>query len=525
MTSIKKHIKIDFRSILIIISVIVAYLIFWAHYPTYSFDSCWYISYLRHFIADKPMYEWDIIHGWSLPVVLYLAYLIKPGYIGVQVVFSIIYLLFCIYVFKTYDLFIKEKNKALDFIAIAVINILLIYSPILWGYAHHIFPEFMAAAVFVICAYYSYRAIVLNRDNSLSKKEIIKYNIIMCLLFLFAWFLKQSFAEFVLCMLFMIDAFLFIKNKKRIHILAFMLVIVVWLASVKIWAGIVAEKPDTSVEATTETTSSEKKDEKIVDINPLGVSARLRYFELESDDGNTIVNVLDDAGNPTDSFELSSSGLLFDCIKHAPKRLIRGFLDNYGVITNLYSIQATEGKPIEWIYGNGPVQKNGIGNVWNNRSITAENVLISYYHISQPRDYFEEINSRKENLVSRGVDISLVDDYGYVSEDNAILHLLAKTSLWVSATISFSLSNLLAPFIFLLFGVLFIVRRREEYLLMSMVGLSSFVFIVSYLYIGLPLDRYAVPTYAVMTLYVLCFLAYIISRCLAFVFGKNQGEK
>ena len=539
MGSIKEFIKNEKRIIAVIISVVIAYLLFWSHFPTFSFDSCWYISYLKYFLGLADRSEWNAVRGCGLPLLLFLGHRIRIGYIGIQIVLSVIYLAYCIYVFKIYLLLVKTDIFLKSVAEILIIDCLLLFNPIIWGYAHLVLTEGVAVFIFVFFTYYT--ILYLKKTIVEKSSNAICYHIIAGGCFVFSWFLKQSFAIFIIALYVLTQLFVIIKKRQMRSILPIGAVFLVWFISLILWSFTISPKP---IHTNSADAVQENKETSVDIINPgnMAFTIKFRYFDALVENNKILVNVLDDNGNTTTTFNVELSGNTIkdiinysvNCLVHAPSRFIKGCLTSYGVMSDIYMVSFDGIHQIEYIYAIGPVQKVDLIDLWTSKiySVTSENWFLTEYHLIEPRNYYEEIESRKEELVGRGIDVSLLDPYGYIAEDNIFLRAISWTPFWVLNCFFFSLTLLLIPIALVISIVLIIKNKSFTSIFTSILMFSALVFLYAHIFVGLPLDRYAVPVYVIMLLYILCIifrsanaLFVALKNVLSAIFKNSSGRE
>ncbi len=172
-----------------IISIALLFFLFYFRFPNYTYDSYWYIDYLDYFIGERQLLEWNPVRGFVLPFIIYLGHLIKPGYWGLEIVLSVVYCVFCLYVFAIYRLVKKYYLSKPNVFEIIVLDIVILLSPIVWGYAHTLLTEGIANAIFVSYIYSLLKFKFTNKSDKLLFKNIAFFAIKASIFLVICWYL------------------------------------------------------------------------------------------------------------------------------------------------------------------------------------------------------------------------------------------------------------------------------------------------------------------------------------------------
>ncbi|SEK45448.1 hypothetical protein SAMN02910377_00927 [Pseudobutyrivibrio ruminis] len=512
-----------------IVPISIALIVFWFHYPWYSFDSCWYIGYIDFFTGESSLASWNPVRGFSYPLILYIAHVIKPGYIGLQIVLSAIYGVYCFYVLRFYYLIKGTLLQRPKIIEVVFINIVMFYSPMIWGYAHIALTEFVAATVFVIYLYVCYKFLLGCKD--MNKTGEIIFVVKSSIILIFLWFLKQNYAIFVLGMLAVTYLLVSLKNRNVKCLinkaLALILVTALWLSSIAMWNNLLSKSKivETIVQDNEQSAGDTQSDESsLVAVQGVSTSLCLRYFSKVVVDGKYYGIVSGDNDETLEYFESSSDNSdikwLLECFRENPKRLIRGFMDSYGLIAAIYSapIINEDGSPRFQL---GMVDRESLKEIWQGTSGSGaeEHYGLVYYHLSEMRDYYYEIDYRRELLQTIDSSVEKLDNYGYIAKENIITNIMSNDYIWIINMAVFSMMILSIPVLFII-GLVVSFRKKRFGNLITLLTVPSILYLAAHIYIGANIDRYAIPIYVVVKYIVVILTIYIINTI-----AKVKNEK
>lgn len=503
-----------------IVSILVlALLVYWCLMPIFSFDSSWYISYLDYFTGVKPMDEFGTNRGVVFPFILWIAYKIKPGIIGLEVVFCLFYMVFVIYVLKTFVL-IKQKmfhNRFTKWNAV-FISVILVFNPIIWGYFHVILTECISISLSSIYIFYSLRFFIARSEDKCEKKEYIFYVILSCVFTILYWHLKQSFFVNTLFVLGLFEIYFFIRqvNKKKViyFVVLFVSIMVTLKGSMVVW----------------DTVIDESKSSNDAGILAIGM-CQLRYFLPLDTVGKsgTIISVRDDSYEEIGTFEYKFEnditnrvGYLLECLKRYPGRVLQGYVDNYLCMSDVYRKEEF----YNGTYQYGPVTRQGIlatmfdGDVVNH---AGENRLIVRNNLCEI-DFGDRINQHRQTLrEALNIQTDILDYYEYVSKPNIITKLM-QNAIWWDVTIAlYAILMVSAPFVALFSFIMYFKSKKDIiWAINGTLSLYAWAFVFMHVFLGQAcIDRYALPSYFAM-LIVFGIVVFEIQRLLRE--GKEKNE-
>ena len=200
MKLLKKHKNIIFFFLLT--------LVFFSSSLVITSDSTHYLKYVNILEHNAPFSSWDIVRGPIFPLIIYINnFLFGRSGMGILVGMYIIYLIYCIIIYKfSKILFKKEKHEN---IFRNILFIFCIINPLILGYFHTMLTEYVAVTLTMFTLYMSW-----NWYRIKTKKEKILYALYFCFGLSFSYFLKQPYICCVLIPMVISIVYSFIINKK-----------------------------------------------------------------------------------------------------------------------------------------------------------------------------------------------------------------------------------------------------------------------------------------------------------------------
>ena len=203
----KKEIKkVSFYSVVLVLLTLL-----YISFPIIVFwDSAEYYTYINIFYGQEAFASWDILRGPSLPTILYISTLLFTrssfGVVLGTYVFYLFTILAGIIILKKVQCMNSTNKKILYFL----FGVLIVINPILIGYMHSLLTEFVAMPILFIASILSF-----NWINTNKKINKILVPLLMSLLCVYMWFLKQPYLFLILGPV-MIAALISIIEKRKI---------------------------------------------------------------------------------------------------------------------------------------------------------------------------------------------------------------------------------------------------------------------------------------------------------------------
>ena len=498
--------------------IVVSALVFFSLLPLYTFDSYWYISYIDHFEGLVPFSEWDKTRGFVFPLLLFIANKVCRGNTGIEIVFLIIYFAYHHYIFKVYSLIKKYIGAEERIIELIVLDVLLVYSPMVWTYSHRVLTEGMAYPLFVL-----YLAIIIGYylkqiSNESKIKDTIIFLLMTAVCLIFGWYLKQSFSIYIVMVFLGTGLLVLIRKNKAKMILVPLLVVFIlfvgWRVSVKIFQIVTSSEDSAAVQNTTGFAPE------LVGVN---TSIKLRYFYPNSDN---VIEIKNDEFVTEDSFVFESSKIgiardvefVIECCKHDFGRVVRSVVDNYMVMTSAYYSPNSDTWYSERYYGieYGSVERNGILEPikGHNAGKQSENERLCYIELKEPTNYYEDIEYKASELNERGIRTNRLSEYGYVAEKNIITRLISWKYYWAVTETLFIVTLIFAIWCWLPCGIVALIKKNPIIDILAINTMACFVFLSAHVYIGAAIERYSVPVYVTELLCCVCTIITIKDKIL-----------
>jgi len=196
-----------------LIIVILSFLIFFSFPPIVTYDSSHYINYIHILENPSTLNTWDAVRG---PVFPYFLFLIKKIFgFSPQIFLAIQYLLYI----STFYLLLKLNKKIFKKELLILSILLFLINPIFIGYFHAILTEMIAIPLFLIITLFSLKLLEIKNIN---RKDFIKYLLIINLLSIFTWHLKQPYFAIILFQLLILIVIKIFRKEKILHLLIFL---------------------------------------------------------------------------------------------------------------------------------------------------------------------------------------------------------------------------------------------------------------------------------------------------------------
>lgn len=489
-------------------ALLIAFILFWFMFPLFSYDSSWYITYLEYFSGDKPLSEWNPIRGFTFPLILWIAHLIKAGSWGIEIVLCLFYMLWGCYLFKTLRLVKKSCFNAdlniCDSIALLVFALL---NPILWGYFHFVLTECISVSMLTVYAYYAIKFFIHRKNRCASKYENIGFLFLSCFMTVLFWFLKQSFVANTVFLIIIFELLIWIDRLTLKRFLYTLLLISCVTGSLK--GSIEVWKSAIGVE----------------DIHTAFVANRLnmmRYIVVENRYNGGYISVMNDDWEVTEVFECeyenNYAGVLkfwSTCMTKYPGRVLRGYVDNYLLMADLYQ-NVYRDDVEEFSYEYGPVARDRIWETVSGQStsgdISGEHVRLVRSRMINVFDAAKTMENNREILEENGNSTMFLGNYTNVNTPNFVTSFMTNKIYWTFAMIVNSILLIAAPFVCAVCFGFYIKRKKSAAGVFMALSFYAFFFVLMHVVEGMAIDRYAIPAYGVMLSVLIMLISIFIEK-------------
>lgn len=487
--------KIKKNAILLI--VIVLYFI--CTYPFFTPDSVQYFSYIDFFEGLRPLSEWNPVRGWVFPFILWIGEWIAPNGLGTLVVFTLLYIVFLVYIYKIVILVSETMNYSIkqDLIK-GLIGVLFCLNPIIYSVSHTILTEFTGAVFLVIQTYYATAFFEKRLREDVGRKDFSGYIVMSSILLILEYFLKQMF--FPISVIIVIGYEILLLVKRHTFQMVFRSFLICFLMILSFGGSVAAFGKVTDQSKQTDTFAI--------------ILGGLRYFEIEGyehKDGNTQmplyiegvhkVSVMNDEEKVIEEFDYEFDGtfnssvkFLLKCMRTNSERFFKGYCDNYMLLCDLYERPAIN-DIIQ--YQTGPVIRgNMFKNLFN---------LNGTRNISQEfRNFFqmylrERINTEQlmNTYSTLGWDFwnLRVLEYRDVSE-SLVGKVIGQEAVFNIYIIGYAFMLLISPVSAIYAFVKYCHRQNFYYAVQCILHLFTFSQIMLFTLSGCVVDRYMFVGYA-----------------------------
>lgn len=503
----------------ICVTLLMAFILFWFLFPIYSYDSAWYLTYLEYFSGNKPLSEWNAVRGFTFPVILWIAHIIKAGSWGIEFVLCFFYMLWGYYLFKTLR-FVKSTcfQKKINICDSILVFILALMNSVLWGYFHLVLTECISVSLQMVYAYYAIKFYINRKNQCALKNEYWIFLLLSCIMTILFWFLKQSFVTNTLLLIIIFEILTWFDKpalKKIMYSIGLIICIAVSLKCTTIsWNKIIG-----------------------TDTNYTNSFANrfnmMRYIVVSDRYNGGNVSVMNDDWEVIDSFEYtyenSFSGVLkfwFTCLIKYPDRVLMGYIDNYLLMSDLYqNINTDRMEEIRYEYG--PVARDRIWETISGQSknldISGEHVMLVRNRIINVYDASKEMEGNSILLEENGYSTTFLEDYNNINFPNFITSFLSGKICWTFSMMVYALLMVTTPFLLVVCFVLYLKKRKAIVGIFLALSFYAFLFTIMHVVEGLPIDRYAIPAYSSMLFAFILMLSLSGEKIREMVFKKENS--
>ena len=461
-------------------------IIFFSVMPIITFDSLWYHYYLEIFNGNLSIDMWDPSRGLPFPLLIYISS--KLFGLTTQGITITMYLFYCISIFfciKIMNILIISYNCKKIYRWI-VLTFLIFLNPIFLGYYHMVLTEFFASTCFLGYIYIRLKDIIyrekVNNNNNINR--FILFIFLSILLF----FTKQMFLILMISsyLTFEFIDVLFDHNKKKLILsifsLCFMIILVVSLNNK--WNDYIDLKNSKDILGRKFTNSMAFSN---------SIIGGLRYFNInkeKNNDNSIVVDIVNDNGETLKKFVTTDPNIdktalfLFykDCFIASPKDVIKGYLDNYLVISNIYRFKEPTAE----------VMKQKI-----DKTISFTYGRENYYLACTPNQFLDDNSVVYDNRYNEIFPYKYLENYNQkfsnnIFSENIFNKYYIDFANLIFSFISISLIPILILSIIFLKKIKFLFRRL---IINIILALQSFLYMLGLSILGLSIDRYAFPLY------------------------------
>lgn len=507
-------IKSNYKLLLLIVLVV-----FFFSFPVLIlWDSAHYMEYVAIFERKLPFSTWDIVRGPIFPLLIHLSnVLFGKSTMGLLLFSFFFYLFMLVFSKKILDLVIKDKPK-LKTVIYVLFTVLVILNPIIYGYYHSLLTEFVAMTVSVISCFLAWKLLdVVGKGN---KKGYLFLCIYFVLMFPFAWFLKQPYLSIVFFPL-LAAVFLSLWElkswKKRLQIFfVFCFSLLSLFISLFAWNKILEYK---GIDRNTNRTPKNVAGFQLVAaLTELDTPWHFNSSEIPEE-----IEVYNDEGKVIDSLKVelneeglitSSSGLKFvlNVIVRHPSIVLKSYLNNYLVLSNIYKFEMIEVEP----EADSESKQDSL-------LVIEENFLPK--HCYQNCIIATNLLKEKSNIFHMTPELyTRVVDY----EQKVNPPIITSFILGLNKNLSIVVTNysiLLLPFMLVIALILYFVsiKRKRVYSrrilpLVIILLVYSFLHVLLHAFTGAIVDRYVSPVHITV------FLGYILLIFSLFPWKKIHKE-
>lgn len=199
---------------LVLVVVLICFYVFMKFTLLITYDGSKYYSYLDHFKGNKSIGEWDAIRGFSFPLILFIITSIFGDSIrGVLIGFFIFYIGMLYFAAKIIKILISDngldKRQASYWIMFIC---LFLFNPLIIGYGHTLLTEAVIPFFYMLYVYLCLKWNNYSLQNN--KKRFILISILLIILGVFVWFIKQPYAPTLWTAIFLISILSGICHRK-----------------------------------------------------------------------------------------------------------------------------------------------------------------------------------------------------------------------------------------------------------------------------------------------------------------------
>lgn len=517
------------KFLIIFLILIISYYIFMKFTLIITVDGSKYYSYLDYFKGIKNIGTWDTIRGFSFPLIIYLITLLFGANIrGIVFGFYLFYIGMLFFGYKIIATLIVENKIKKSQITIWMLYLLaFLFNPLIIGYGHTLLTEAITPFFYVMLIYICIKWNKMSFRKS--KKQFIIYSVIIVLLSVFVWFIKQPYAPAIWIMIFTASILSGLYNH-NCHIflqkfLVFIICLISTFISVKAWnllieshneskiinitnSSILANtlegysyhfiqlNKDTycSIEYVKNSVLDENDKQKVYDLinNNAEWCDFVNFYDITGIDGNRLEQLIIIKNNKDLSLSESLSFLIKAYVNH-PVLVAHSYFENYLGIINLERVNSN-------YVASGRIEPN----------VGGENAAIAYITFHEGYKNAWWLWQDKKQLSNELIELSTgMENYESVTNTDSVLSPIMEI-LSDGSNLSFKLLLLICFPVMVYAFIRYLINKKSiSYFVITLLSATSFGHIMFHVFTGAIIDRYCYPVYPLM---LLCLIAMIMEK-------------
>ena len=519
-----------FKYSIMLLVVLVTLYIFMKFTLLITYDGSKYHDYLKYFKGTRDIGQWDTIRGFSFPLIIFLITSIFGSSIkGIVFGFYLFYIGLLYFGYKIISkLIIDNKLEKKQFTIWVIYLSIFIFNPLIIGYGHTLLTEAVTPFFYFLIVYLCLKWNDINYVDN--KKKFIIVSIIICLVSIFVWFIKQPYAPTIWIMVFITSILsgIYNKNKKIFFqkFIVFLICIFSTFASIKIWSTYLdahnnsGDKKISNSFILANNMGGYSYHYKKIDRNTYCNDKYIKKIKLSKDDKKELDKKIKKDKNWCDhlivydvtnikgkvieqqviiqeddniALKESLNFLLKTYVNH-PILVLHSYIENYLAIIDLEKVSTTNYVPTGLIEAHAEAENEVIGYVVFHQGY--KNTWWSWQK-------YEEIPEESRILFK---DMNHFED---TTTTNSVLSPIMEI-LKDGSNLSFKILLLICLPMCIYGFVMFIIRKDNlTYYIITLLSGSSFIHIMFHVFTGAIIDRYSYPVYPLM---LLCFVLMIMDK-------------
>lgn len=502
-------------------------------------DGSSYYQYLKYFEGKASFGEWPTVRGFSFPFIIFLITKIFGNSIrGILIGFLLFFLGMAFFAYKILKILIKENDLEYRQIIYWVLFVFFfLFNPLIIGYSHTLLTEAVTPFFYILAAYLCLKWNEIEfKDN---KKKFIIYSIILILIGVFVWFIKQPYAPAYWGLLLISSVMSGIYHRKLKFFLqkipVFFFCLVCTVLSIIAWNQFLTLNGKSEIEFDNSQMMAnasigfvyhyrELKKQDFCNINviqnkKMDEKSKNKILELEKSNENWCdylvlydiydlnLNYIETDGiikkNENKSFQEVIGFYLKSIIKH-PILVMHSYYENYLVLLNLerakeYNLSGVIEADVKGEnHGTGYiVLKEGYKNCWWQ---------------------WQDWNSISENMQQLVTGMNQFESNTNTGSKVSIIMQILEKGSDLTFTIFLYLS---LPVCIYGFIMSIIKKRDKSYFMITVLSGSAFIGIFFHVFTVALLDRYCYPVYPLM---LLCMIIMCMDKSKKYVLKDNNSK-
>ena len=232
--TLKNYINIG----IVLFILITSYLVFFQYKVIPFVDGQVYYRLSLIINGSFPISKWDIARGFSFPLIISgITKLFGDSQHGLLTGFYMFYLFLIFSIGYFIQKYIKQNNVKNRVSYIIMYLLLIVFNPLIIGWSHTLLVESVIPAIYMIVIMILYKWYRVNLKER--KRQEIIFGVVLALLGMFIWFLKQPYAPAYFAGLFIasILSAIYFKSKKVLwqKLLTCLCCLVFMIISIFVW--------------------------------------------------------------------------------------------------------------------------------------------------------------------------------------------------------------------------------------------------------------------------------------------------